>query len=284
MEVEFIERVSILVRSFPGITNGCPLLPCHFVPKNYCFSINNDYLYTMVAHKFQLSDFVNKFRLIAVILSISVWSSTVSAQVKPTLDAINFSVFSGDRVQIELKLSDPVEEPKSFAIHNPARIALDLPGVYLNLPHKTQIINVGHTYSVTAVESKNRTRVVIKLIRFVPYKMDITGSSIFITIGRSGDTGSLGYPEGAEISQIEDIIFKKGESGEGRVYVVLSDPSPIINMREENKRIIIDFLNTNLPERLDRILNVTDFATPILTIDATPRGMQTHMIINTTGG
>lgn len=238
----------------------------------------------MVAHKIQLSDFVHKLRLIAVILSLSVLSSTVSAQVKSTLDAINFSVFSGDRVQIELKLSDPVEEPKSFAIHNPARIALDLPGVHLNLPHKTHIINVGHTYSVTAVESKNRTRVVIKLIRFVPYKMDITGNSIFITIGRSGDTGSLGYPEGVEMSRIEDIIFKKGESGEGRVYVVLSDPSPVINMREENKRIIIDFLNTNLPERLDRILNVTDFATPILTIDAAPRGMQTHMIINTTGG
>ena len=284
MEVEFIKRVSILARSFPGITNGRPLLPCHFVQKNYCFSSNNDYLYTMVAHKVQLSDFVNKFRLIAIILSLSVWSSTVSAQVKPTLDAINFSVFSGDRVRIELKLSDPVEEPKSFAIHKPARIALDLPGVHLNLPHKTQIINVGHTYSVTAVESKNRTRVIIQLIRFVPYKMDIMGRSIFITIGRSGDTGSLGYPKGAEMSQIEDIIFEKGESGEGRVYVVLSDPSPVINMREENERIVIDFLNTNLPERLDRILDVTDFATPILTIDASPRGMQTHMIINTTGG
>ena len=55
-----------------------------------------------------------------------------------TLDEVSFAKLPGNRVQIKLTLSDPVDEPLSFAIDNPARVALDFPGVSLNLDSKRQ--------------------------------------------------------------------------------------------------------------------------------------------------
>ena len=207
----------------------------------------------------------------------------VAAQFATTLDAINFSTLSGNRVRIELKLSDPVPEPVSFSMHNPAQIALDFPGVRINLAERTRRINIGLTRNVTAVESADRTRVVIKLVRLVPYKIDMSGQSLYITIGESGSTGRIYLPEQADRSRIEDVVFEPGTEGEARVHVVFSDPPSYIDARRENSRIMIEFYDTALPARLDRILDVTDFATPIRTIEIFPWGKHTRMIINTTG-
>ena len=62
------------------------------------------------------------------------------AQTGTTLDDINFSQLPGNRVQIELSLSAPINEPLNFAIDSPARIALDFPGVKLNLARRTETI------------------------------------------------------------------------------------------------------------------------------------------------
>jgi len=254
----------------------------------------------MATHKTQATDFVNKpilhgpselraHRLrhfIYIILSIAIailllaWPPAASAQTKPTLDAIDFAILAGNRVRIELRLSEPVEKPLSFATHNPARIALDFPGVSLNLKQKTRTINIGLTHSVVAVADRDRTRVVIQLIRHAPYKMDFTDSTIFITIGDAGDLGYLGAPE---MGHIEDIIFEHGNAGDGRIHVQLSDPFIVIDTQEKGDNIIVDFFNTELPKNLNRILDVSDFATPILSIDTFAQGNDTRMIIKTTG-
>jgi type IV pilus assembly protein PilQ len=188
---------------------------------------------------------------------------------------------TGNRVRIELRLSVPVQAPKSFVIFDPARIAIDFPGVKLNLPQKSQTINYGLTHSVSAAETPDRTRVVINLVRLVPYKMEITNGTIYITIGESGDTKN--YPGELNKSQIESVVFEQGNAGEGRIHVKLSDPFTVIDTYEEGNNIIVDFFATELPEDLNRVLDVTDFATPILSIDTFARGDSTRMIIKTTG-
>ena len=195
--------------------------------------------------------------------------------------AFHFSILPGNRVRLELRLSDPVAEPQSFAIHHPARIAIDFPGVRLNLEQTSRIIDIGLTHSVSAVESRDRTRVVIQLIRLVPYKMDITNGTIFITIGESDDTSS--YRGAIGMGRIDDIVFEPGNAGVGRIHIKLSDPLTVIDTYKEGENIIVDFFNTDLPKNLSRVLDVTDFATPILTIDTFAQGNNTRMVINTTG-
>ena len=110
--------------------------------------------------------------------------STVAA----TLDDISFTSLPGDRVQILMKLSEPVAEPLSFTIDNPARIALDLPGTTLNLENRSQTIGVGNAESITAVEAEDRTRVVVNMAQLVPYEIETRDNTIRITLDGTPST------------------------------------------------------------------------------------------------
>jgi type IV pilus assembly protein PilQ len=187
----------------------------------------------------------------------------VAAQQGATLDDINFAQLPGNRVQVQLTLSQPMgDEPLSFAIDNPARIALDFPGVKLNLDRRTANIGVGMARSVTAVEASGRTRVVLNLIKLVPYEVATSGNRIAITLDSAGEAATVGLtsqdrPAGrAARAGIENVDFRRGEAGEGRVIVTLTDPSVVVDTREEGGRIVIDFIGAALPEHLAQRLDV----------------------------
>jgi len=224
--------------------------------------------------------------LAAIVTTLLLAASHAFAQSGVTLDDITYAALPGDRVQVELKLSGRVDEPLSFAIDNPARVALDLPGVNLNLSRKTSDINVGMARSVTAVEAAGRTRVVLNLVKMVPYSLKVAGNSVLLILEGAGtaagpalSTATRMAGRAAARGTIENIDFRRGEEGEGRVIVSLSDPSIVVDTQEEGGRIIVEFLNAELPERLQRRLEVTDFATPVQTIESVQRGNNVRMTI-----
>ena len=195
-----------------------------------------------------------------------------------TLDDISFSTLPGDRVQFELTLSDPVQgEPLNFTIDNPARIVLDFPDTTLNLKQKNMSVGLGAAHSVSAVEAAGRTRVVLNLVNSVGYDMDVQGNTVKVTLaGGVASTTSTGpsmasrAAAGTSASRIENIDFRRGDAGEGRILVTLSDPSASVNLGQEGGKVVVDFLDTTLPDEFNRRLDVIDFATPVKEIDTSP--------------
>ena len=55
----------------------------------------------------------------------------------------------------------------------------------------------------------------------------------------------------ASSASIEDIDFRRGDNGEGRVIVKLSNPSVPIDMRLQGGNVLVDFIGTQLPPSLD---------------------------------
>ena len=220
-----------------------------------------------------------------------------------TLDDVSFTSLPGDRVQIKMKLSAPLEgAPLSFTVDNPARIAVDLPGTTLNIKDRMQRIGVGNAESVAAVEADNRARVVINLSQLVPYEIDSSGDTIAITLegtAASLSTDNVAAPApaaatapsatasqtmpGSGSGSISDIDFRRGAGGEAQVVVNLTKPDIGINIAEQGENIVIDFADTALPENLDRKLDVLDFATPAREIDTFPQGNGTRMVIKLNG-
>ena len=208
-----------------------------------------------------------------------------------TLDDISFAQLPGNRVQVQLTFSETAgDDPLSFAIDNPARIALDFPGVKLNLARRTENIGVGMARSVTAVEASGRTRVVLNLIKLVPYSVDRSANTVVVTLDSVGEAATVGLAKqhrttgaGARAASVENVDFRRGEEGEGRVIVTLSDPSVVIDTKEEGDRIIIDFLGANLPERLSQRLDVLDFATPVKSVTTRGKGGNVRMIVDASG-
>ena len=231
-----------------------------------------------------------------------------------SLNGITYTALPGDRVQVELELSEPVSgEPMSFTIDNPARVALDFPGTTLNVPVKSQTIGVGKVESVTAVEAEGRTRVVMNLVQVVPYSLKTEGNKIKVLLegtpaditnatrpsiagaapapsGSAGmaaatapTAGSMTMPGSAAGERIRAVDFRRGDHGEAQIVVDLSNPNVGINIQEQGDKLLVDFVNTALPSELDRKLDVTDFATPAKEIDTFRHGNGTRMVVTPTG-
>jgi type IV pilus assembly protein PilQ len=225
------------------------------------------------------------FKCTVVAMGAIFWLGLAHAQTPTTLDKISFSTLPGDQVQVVLDMSGPVDEPLSFAIDEPARVALDFPGVSLNLPRKTEDISVGMARSVTAVEAGGRSRVVLSLVKLVPYSIDVNGNQVVLTLDSTGSATSQAAAKRAAGVKggIENIDFRRGESGEGRIMVTLSDPAIVVNTFEQGDDIIVEFIGVDLPEELSRRLDVIDFATPVRVVDTKQDGGNVRMVVEASG-
>lgn len=221
-----------------------------------------------------------------LIISFGLMSSSVYAI---SLDKVNFASLPGERVQIKLKMSEALPaDPLNFTIDNPARIAIDFPNTTLNLDEKSQTIGIGMANSLNAVEAAGRTRVVINLTRSVSYNMAVEGDTVVLNldsgISTVTTTTSSNNPTPtstvSSVGSIDNIDFRRGDSGEGRVIVKLSNPSIPIDMRVESGKVVIEFLDAQLPSNLDRKLDVVDFATPVKEIDTVSNGNNVKMTIS----
>ncbi|MGB5715631.1 MAG: type IV pilus secretin PilQ [Gammaproteobacteria bacterium] len=205
-----------------------------------------------------------------------------------TLQSVDFAELPGNKAQITLTLSKPAPAPLSFTIDNPARIALDFPNTGNGLAQRSQSIGIGMAESITAVEAQNRTRVVVNLVDMVPYEARAEGNQVILVIQNAGGELSeaavaASRATGGGTDTITNIDFRRGEEGQGRVIVNLSDPSIPVDMQQQGGKVIVDFYRAQLPEELERRLDVLDFATPVKTIDTYTRGNNVHMVITPMG-
>ena len=211
------------------------------------------------------------------------------------LQAIDIQSLPGQVLELRLRLSEAAPEALSFTIDNPARIALDLPGTVLGLESRRQDVNLGPLATILTAEANGRTRVVLNMNVMVPFETRTVGDSVYVTLGRADSTApapsfaaqpSLPGTSRSGTAQasnrgITNIDFRRGANGSGQVVVELADPRTTVDVREEGGRIIVDFQNTNLPDALLRRLDVTDFATPVSTVDAVRANADARLIIST---
>jgi type IV pilus assembly protein PilQ len=197
-----------------------------------------------------------------------------------SIQGIDIATLAGDKLQIQLEMSGTAIEPKVFHTDNPARIALDFPGVKNALDKKSYPINQGAARNVYIAEAADRVRVVVNLAEPVPFDTQIVGNKMLLTLtnakavvpDRSGPI--VKKPTTSVISSlmpeqaISGLDFKRGDKGEGRILVSLANPNTIVNSKEEGGKVVISFLNTRLPGNLAKKLDVSDFATPVKSINA----------------
>lgn len=211
---------------------------------------------------------------------------------------IEFSALPGDKTEIRMMFDERPPVPTGYTIEQPARIALDLLNVTSGLDTKYHSLGTGNARSVTVVEAGDRTRVIVSLGELVAYSTRIEGNSLYVLVGRK-DPGGFAVESDNSLSneierpmdtdmassspRIEDIDFRRGELGEGRVIVRLSDPSVDVDISYDGGKIRVEFEDTLIPERLQRRLDVTDFATPVLSIDSLPEADNTVLLVEPTG-
>jgi type IV pilus assembly protein PilQ len=107
------------------------------------------------------------------------------------LQSISATKLTGERVQLELKLSGPAPQPLTFTVNQPARLALDLTDTSLALKNHKIDINVGAVNSIVAAEAGGRTRVVVNLGTLVPYNVTTQGNTVYVILGSGPNDTSV---------------------------------------------------------------------------------------------
>ena len=236
-----------------------------------------------------------KFLQAILLIGLTVTSGFLLAEEQATLtnkiESVDFSSLPGGRVAVLIKTTEPVANaPAGFTLNNPARIALDFPGVANGLEKSNIKVDQGSLKSVTLAQAKERTRLVLNLSKNVAYTTTVNGSEITILLQANEASASTAVETkfaeptlGQKQFSINNVDFARGKNGEGRVIVDLSDPSAGINIKQKGKTIVVDFINTEVPANLQRRLNVTNFNTPVIFVDTIKQGRNSQIVIEPKG-
>ena len=241
----------------------------------------------------------NILRFAAAVFAVC--ALTAHAQSNPDANSIqSLSVGSaaGGALVIKVGLKSALANPPAgFSINTPPRIAFDFPNTANGLGKSTQEFGEGALRSANIVQAGNRTRLVVNLNEMLSYDTRIEGNTLLITLqGKVRDASTLlgnavtpiatRFAEtkpNAQQHSLRDVDFHRGKNGEGRVQVDLSDANVGIDIRQQGKSLIVDFMKTGLPQNLQRKLDVTDFGTPVEGIDTFVDGDNVRMVIQPKG-
>lgn len=205
------------------------------------------------------------------------------------LQAIDYDVLPGDKIMVRLSYTDVPPTPQEFTTANPARISMDFAGVDSGLDYKTKDIGIGAVGSITAVEAQNRTRVVINLSELVSYNSRVEGRDFVITLD-AGSTGAVAQQSKPSTSSsytssnydIAGVDFRRGTAGEARVLVNLGAPNVNVDLRQEGRNVIADFIGSDIDPSFIRRLDVVDFGTPAQLVETSRRGDNVRLTVRGT--
>jgi type IV pilus assembly protein PilQ len=203
---------------------------------------------------------------------------------------------------VRIEMSEALKAvPAGFTIQQPARIAIDLPGVSNAMGKPSVEINQGNLRSVSVAQAGDRTRLVLNLKQAATYRAQIDGKALLIVVdsaapaaapaaaGTAPAAATAAAPTAFAPSQnrdpqsLREIDFRRGVDGAGRVIVTLPSNQVGVDIRQQGTGLLVEFPRSTVPDNLRRRLDVTDFGTPVQTVTTTQSGDRVRMVIEPRG-
>jgi type IV pilus assembly protein PilQ len=228
--------------------------------------------------------------LAAAILAPALLAAPAAARAQNAITSITSSQQAGTEV-VRIELSEPLADaPRGFAVQTPPRVAIDLPGVGSALGQNSVEINQGNLRSASVAQAGERTRVVLNLKRSAGFRTALDGKAVVVVLepvavaeAAAEQSAHFAAPQNAQPQSLRDIDFRRGDDGAGRVIVTLPSTDVGVDIRQQGKNLVVEFLRATLPDALHRRLDVTDFGTPVRTISTFQSGDRVRMVVEPSG-
>ena len=219
---------------------------------------------------------------------------TSAASAQNVIEDVAVAKGAAGRTTLTFALKAPLAAPPSvFAIATPPRLVLDFANT-TSVGKATSEVTDSVLRSYNVVQAQGRTRVVLNLVKSQAYDVKADGNKLSVTLfdapgtavtDSAPETGRFTASAKTEGSTyaLRDVDFRRGQAGEGRVIVDLSDANSGVDIKPQGKVLIVDFLRTQVPRNLERKLDVSDFGTPVMLVDTFTQGGNTRMVIEPKG-
>ena len=222
------------------------------------------------------------------VLAVSAAVLSVAAYAGNAIESVTASMQGGSEV-IRVTMSEPLSAPPAgFVVQNPARIALDFPGVSSKMARAAIELNQGNLRAAQVVQGESRTRVVLNLKQSTTYKTSIDGKALLIVldpVAAAAQDAPRIFAEGrnAGILPLRNIDFRRGTNNSGRIVIDLPNNQVGVDIKPQGQSLVVEFLKSSLPAALHKKLDVADFGTPVNTVTTTQAGDKVKMIIAARG-
>ncbi|HSC80993.1 MAG TPA: type IV pilus secretin PilQ [Chitinolyticbacter sp.] len=237
---------------------------------------------------------MNKLSLLQRLAGGVIIAALVAMAQAANITNVEVNSVSNDKQVVKVVFDGPVPQPTSFSVNTPPRLAFDFAGTANKAGKSTFQVNGTALRQVNLAEGSGRTRVVLNLNKQAAYDAQVDGNAYLITIdgsakavvAKSETTHFAPAPAAAASTGgdgLREVDFRRGVSGEGKVVIDLTSPNLGIDIRQQGTKLVIDFLKADLPENLQRRMDVADFGTPVQKIETYRQGGNVRMVIEPTG-
>lgn len=212
-------------------------------------------------------------------------SSFVSAKEVAQLKNLELHPMYQNKIQILLEFTEPVAVPRNFSVESPPSIVFDFPSVKNKVSKEllSQKKVDGILNGINIVETESKTRMILDVQHVVPFETEVVGNTLKITLNESKSKQHFKHQKMHCYYQIRSFDFRRGDHGEARIVVDLSTPDVSIDLKEENGKMVAEFANSRIENRYIKRYDVSDFATPVKTIDISNKGNSVDMVVQTIG-
>jgi|SaaInlStandDraft_1057018.scaffolds.fasta_scaffold00068_16 type IV pilus assembly protein PilQ len=241
---------------------------------------------------------ISRVKCCFLMLSLYCFSWSAAAIDNRVTD-IDFTSLSSDQFEISLQFSQRPPQPKSYEIAEPARLVLDFADVQSQLAKKKYPLSFENARDAVVVSDGSRTRLIVNLNESAPFITRIEGDRLMVKVGVDQSANATSampiastYAQGSDdrradftelSAALTGVDFRRDAQGAGLIKLDLSDPAVNIDINKTGSKIRLEFYQTELPDHLDRRLDVVDFATPVTAIDTMQQGSTTVVTIEAEG-
>jgi type IV pilus assembly protein PilQ len=200
--------------------------------------------------------------------------------------AADYSAGSDGDVKIVLQTVGDVPPVSVFETESPARIVLDLAATQTSVGTDAVSVGLGPVQSFTTLSAGDRTRVMVELSHPATYDYQAEDGQVVLTI--AGEAAMAEAPAAAATTymghfNVENVDFRRGEEGQSRVIVSMDKEGANFSSDTGMGKLTVDIYDATLPDDLNQLLDVVDFATPVQIIDVAPSGQGTRLEMSISG-
>ncbi len=194
---------------------------------------------------------------------------------------------------VTITLSTSGAEPvvSIFATDSPARIVLDMADTTSSADATPVRVAAGAVDAFSTLSAGGRTRMLVDLNRDSEFDYTVAPNRVTLTVGGQA-TVAAASPTSASADEaaralasyeVEAVDFRRGEEGQSRIIVAMDGEGASVAVNASAGQLTVDLYSTELPDDLNQVLDVVDFATPVQLIDVSQRGETTRLDIMVAG-
>ncbi|WP_108652314.1 type IV pilus secretin PilQ [Dongshaea marina] len=222
-----------------------------------------------------------------------VWAALVLKQVR-----VNPVV--KDQLDLELEFNEPVKKFADKLQYQPRELLLSLPDARSELTVNPIPIERQKVRQVSVQQIEKDLQIKIALDKLVPYQIRQKDKMLIVQLGQNVQMAKAVAKEQPKkplllktkpvkgetpgyINRVKSFDFRRGKDGSGQFLIYLDNSSVAVDMREGKDKIKATFHGMAISDALLHIMDVKDFATPVMRIESFRKGPDVVFELDTKG-